>query len=466
MGEAASGDSSNSPDRAAQTFEFPLAETKPGIYEGAFMAREFKPLAKARIGFYFDSPSSQGGAAGKRVEAAARGRVTTMADAESLWARVAAEQFVSLYVDPEGFGRMGHAPRDSVLLVTGRAADRYRVELAPNVEAWIASDYAELLKPGQAGAPAFMHTEIARSSGPEEAELFVPTGGPPVPYGWTLDWDGMGLTARLFGLSVGGDIWGFHRDTSVIASIQRSEPLQKVVEYALRLRRPLCGYRFEYGNGGVTAKVRAFPALGGASGPLQGMKICLDAGHGGSSDPGAVGSTGLPERTVNLKIAKALGRHLEALGAAIVYTRETDKQLTLSGRPRTALAAGAHLFIACHCDSLDVSSDPIAIRGTTQFYYYPHSQRWARAIGDRLGAWLEQRGSFNRGVVNRGFTVTRETSWFPSVLIEFCFMSHPGDEEFLYSDRDIDGMAGAAAQGVADAVAELLQGGRPNPSMP
>ena len=42
-----------------------------------------------------------------------------------------------------------------------------------------------------------------------------------------------------------------------------------------------------------------------AAKPLAGVKVVVDAGHGGW-DPGAVGVSGLTEKQVNLQVAKAL----------------------------------------------------------------------------------------------------------------------------------------------------------------
>ena len=50
-----------------------------------------------------------------------------------------------------------------------------------------------------------------------------------------------------------------------------------------------------------------------AAKPLAGVKVVVDAGHGGW-DPGAVGVNGLTEKQVNLQVAKALRNCLVEYG--------------------------------------------------------------------------------------------------------------------------------------------------------
>ena len=52
-------------------------------------------------------------------------------------------------------------------------------------------------------------------------------------------------------------------------------------------------------------------------------KIVIDAGHGGSVDPGAV-YKGREEKNDNLNLAMAVGKILSENGVDVVYTRTDD----------------------------------------------------------------------------------------------------------------------------------------------
>ena len=70
--------------------------------------------------------------------------------------------------------------------------------------------------------------------------------------------------------------------------------------------------------------------------PLSGVKVAVDAGHGGW-DPGAVGPGGLTEQEVNLRVAQALRNCLQEYGGATVkMTRTNNSYVSLSSRATQA----------------------------------------------------------------------------------------------------------------------------------
>ncbi|MFA5990368.1 MAG: N-acetylmuramoyl-L-alanine amidase [Sphingomonas sp.] len=81
--------------------------------------------------------------------------------------------------------------------------------------------------------------------------------------------------------------------------------------------------------------------------------VVIDAGHGGV-DPGAVAAgSGLREKDVTLKIAKAIRDELLASGRVrVALTREDDRYLVLQERYGIARRLRADLFISVHCDSV------------------------------------------------------------------------------------------------------------------
>lgn len=77
--------------------------------------------------------------------------------------------------------------------------------------------------------------------------------------------------------------------------------------------------------------------------------ICVDAGHGGS-DPGAVAG-GHRESDIALVHALAVGAALERVGCAVLYTRTTDRTLSLASRSQAANENRAQLFVSMHCNA-------------------------------------------------------------------------------------------------------------------
>jgi len=79
--------------------------------------------------------------------------------------------------------------------------------------------------------------------------------------------------------------------------------------------------------------------------------VVLDAGHGGH-DPGAMGSF-MREKDINLSIVLELGAIIERnfKDVKVVYSRKTDKYLTLQERADVVNNNHADLFLCIHSNS-------------------------------------------------------------------------------------------------------------------
>ena len=67
---------------------------------------------------------------------------------------------------------------------------------------------------------------------------------------------------------------------------------------------------------------------------LRGRTIVVDPGHGGASTGASYG--GVRESALNLSIAQALAEELRSLGASVVMTRSSDKDISLADRAAMA----------------------------------------------------------------------------------------------------------------------------------
>ena len=76
-------------------------------------------------------------------------------------------------------------------------------------------------------------------------------------------------------------------------------------------------------------------------------KVMIDAGHGGTKDPGAVFEDRM-EKDDTLRLALAVGRILEENGVNAVYTRSTDVYDTPYQKAEMGNEAGADYFVSLH----------------------------------------------------------------------------------------------------------------------
>jgi len=159
--------------------------------------------------------------------------------------------------------------------------------------------------------------------------------------------------------------------------------------------------------------------------PVSAVKICLDAGHGGS-DPGAVGY-GLEEAAVNLDICLRARSLFQQDGWTIIMTRTTDVYVSLQGRCDYANNNGADRFLCSHCNAFNG-----AAYGTETFCYgsgSSYSYDFRNKINPEM---VSHMGTYNRGVKTANFYVLVNTN-MPAILCEVAFIDNAGDAAKLGS---------------------------------
>jgi len=173
-------------------------------------------------------------------------------------------------------------------------------------------------------------------------------------------------------------------------------------------------------------------------GTLSGLTIMVDPGHGGR-DNGTMAGRDSYEKTVNFSLAQKVKAELEAMGATVLMTRYDDSNPSLDQRIQMAHNNRVDLFISVHHNS--AGSNQTA-SGVETFFNSPFSESLARSVQDQLANYLP-----NRGAKSYNFFVAREKQ-FPSILIEYGFMSNPSEEQLIIDPTHQDNMARATAQGI------------------
>ena len=220
--------------------------------------------------------------------------------------------------------------------------------------------------------------------------------------------------------------------------------------------------------------------------------LVIDAGHGGH-DAGARGAISM-EKNVNLSVALQFGRYVEKYmpEVRVIYTRKTDKFVSLIERANIANRANADLFISVHTnalpagkiargfetytlgmhrakDNLDLamrensvismekdykqtyqgfdpkSSESYIIFEFIQGKNMERSVELARMIQRKV---CDNANRPDKGVHQAGFLVLRETS-MPSCLIELGFITTPDEERILNNSDRVNDIAKSIYDGFA-----------------
>ena len=212
-------------------------------------------------------------------------------------------------------------------------------------------------------------------------------------------------------------------------------------------------------TGGETPGPAAPPALPAPPPPKPSpFRILLDPGHGGE-DPGAARNL-LPEKHLNLLLAREIRRELVRRGFEVRMTRDGDFTLSLRQRQILADALQPDLLISVHHNA----AHSTAAHGVECYFRTP-SDREARKFWGRSrpAAVMIQRGIVARlpGVADRGVMHARFAVLIPkrpAVLIEAGFVSNPREELALHTAERRRRIAIGVADGIEAYFAEAAAG--------
>src|SRR5680860_699260 len=157
--------------------------------------------------------------------------------------------------------------------------------------------------------------------------------------------------------------------------------------------------------------------------------VALDAGHGGD-DSGAVGTTGVKEKTINLAIVKIVDAALREAGMRTMLTRSDDTFVPLKERSGLANQAGASIFVSVHNNA---SGDPSS-NGTETFYWAADGEEDRPTEGRRLAETIQKNLVFaldSQDRLARTHWLKLHVLWatmMPAALTEVGFLTNEQEE--------------------------------------
>ncbi len=173
---------------------------------------------------------------------------------------------------------------------------------------------------------------------------------------------------------------------------------------------------------------------------LNGKKIFIDPGHGGSDRRNKGYENTTVEADLNLRVALALKDYLIKAGAQVELSRVSDTTVDLKDRSKLANNSGADIFIGIHHNAPGRSDDDWTNYTSTYYHAYPEDYEYepcshdiARYIQRDLAYAMRNSGglgSFDGTYSDyniypgQGFSVLRLTK-IPAILVECGFNTYP-----------------------------------------
>lgn len=337
---------------------------------------------------------------------------------------------IGMGTDRLGGARYGYLEEGVRLKVIGLLRNHYKVQLSSGLSAWVPVSHAQLLPEGTRIPESL--TGSIRITGNSKEDIITLNLSDKLPYTSGQELDPNKIIVNVWGATSNTNWKTKHLSSEGIKEVEWRQVKDGQYQLVIELNhKQNWGYSVGYGWGSqLVIKVKRPPVVQDSLKPLTGVTIAIDAGHGGRNN-GALGSTGLTEKQVNLEMSEKLDSLLQERGAKTVMTRTDDSYVLMHDRADMVLDNNSDLLVSIHANSLGYTSDPFEIRGTGMFYKHVAFKPLAEKMYEKfleLGlAEYGVTGSFN-------FTLNAPIE-LPNVLVEAAFMSHP-EEEILLSDPD------------------------------
>ena len=219
--------------------------------------------------------------------------------------------------------------------------------------------------------------------------------------------------------------------------------------------------------------------------------IMVDAGHGGK-DPGAAGN-GIKESILVFKLAKLVGAKLKDRGFNVIYTRDSEKFISLERRSELANNRKVDMFLSLHVNANNDSD----IWGVEAYYLDVARSKGAVRVAARENAVTEKEigelqviltdlllnsktseskelaalmvRSMDRSVKAGGYPVrdngVRSAPFYvlmgarmPSVLVEIGYCTNSAEAKRLLSDKYLNSLSDGIVNGIT-AYRSKLNGG-------
>jgi len=334
-------------------------------------------------------------------------------------------------------------PKNVILKSNGIFGDYYRIHLSNTEEGYINREFVKELSTGTVTPSYFINPISCYPSA--SADIIKIPYLENVPYDIYPDPEQKRIIINLYGVKT-SSTWIIHKNNlRYIEEITWQQTTKETYKIYVNLKTSkIWGYEIKPNGKELIFRLKYPPNYNlDNTLPLKGIKISLEAGHGGSN-LGAVGLSGLKEKEINLALCKKLETLFKKHGAEVLQVRDSDKDMSLLAKRDTVTNSDANIHLSIHANSSEPTNEFLGTSGTSTFYHNPFWAKLAEKVFDKL-IELDIKpfgsvGSFN-------YRVTR-MSEMPAILVEQAFLSHAEDEEKLFDDNFRKNMAEKIYEGL------------------
>jgi N-acetylmuramoyl-L-alanine amidase len=372
-----------------------------------------------------------------------------------------------LYAGPaigadEKAGYLMFPPVGTLLQITGRKGDEYRVRLTKTKTVWVNANQVKPLPQGT--FPAHVVAGSISIGASELSTRLRMTLGRKIPFKIDPDVEAGYIDVSFFGAFSNTD-WIFKASAGAIKSLRWFQDDEET--YRLRAYTTpngWWGYDARYEGNTFVLELRMpppLPSVAEGSSPLAGLTIAIDAGH--AAGTGVIGPTGLAEGDANFAQALIFKEKLLAKGANVIMIRKGSEDVVLAERPKIAWQNKADLLISLHNNALGYDGNPLTKHGFGVYYYTPMSLPAAREIHAAYCEAFGPVGNFKirDDGLNYGSLALTRSPQMPCIIIESVYMIVPEEEAYL----KLDSFRAACADAIVSGLERYARRMRPAPGL-
>jgi len=337
---------------------------------------------------------------------------------------------------------MQEYPQGVRFKTSGKFGSTYRLKLSETDMGFIPENKVKILPPGTP-SPHFNLYNLSVKPDTIRDLLTIPWTDP-VPYTVTAQPEQQRIRIRLYGVQ-SSSTWLTHREgLEVIDHISWEQRDAETYDIYVNLKdNNIWGYDIEQNEKYLSFSVK-YPPL------RNELRIAVEAGHGGATNWGAVGLSGLKEKDVNRDTAEKVRDMLREMGYDVVEIRPEDSDLRLRERWLLTDSLDADIFISIHANA--AGGGYLRVAGTSTYYHNPFWRDYAELGYEKMRELpLEEFGT----VGSFNYMMCRMTQR-PSMLVEQAFMSHAEDENKLADPEFRKQMAQKIAETVNEYINDKL----------
>lgn len=413
---------------------FPMIESDAapgGIYQGVYLVGPHDKLKKSKIKVTLEDQKN------KKLSQESKGTLSLFPNVFPVMVATTSPYTIlrtgpALAPDDKA-GYLMFPPVGTLLQITGRKGDEYRVRLTKTKTVWVSISQVKQLAEGTQPAH-IVAGGIYLNANDRSTKIHLPLGCK-IPFKVEPDFEGKYIDISFYGAFSNTDIIA----NPAIGVIKNLSWFQDDEEtYRLRINtipNGWWGYDARYDGNEFVFELRTPPPVIAGSSPLAGLTIAVDAGHG-VPDNGAIGATGYTEKDANFALAMNLREKLLAKGANVIMIRKDNDDVPLSDRPQIAWQNKADILVSIHNNSLPAGGNPFIKHGFGVYYFTPMSLALAKEIHSAYNETFDGDSEFNLpddGLYYDNLALTRSPQ-MPSVLTESAYMIVPNEEAYLKTD--------------------------------